>query len=68
MLDKQQQESWQQFHIRAQAICKALDHDPALIDELESLKDTSHYFVAHRFMKCRYDPEICERIQLYFPF
>lgn len=66
VVNKLKQESWQQFHIRCQAICNTFDRNPKFIDELEDVKKTSHYFVASRFMKCKYDRDIETQINKYF--
>ena len=66
VLKKAQQESWQQFYIRAQAICTALDRSPDLIAELEEVESMSHYFVASRFMGCRYAIDVENTLRRYF--
>lgn len=66
VLKKSQQESWQQFYIRAQAICTTFDRNPDMIAELEEVEKMSHYFVASRFMGCRYSFDVNQTLQRYF--
>lgn len=66
VVNKLKQESWQQFHIRCQAICNTFDRNPKYIHEIEDVKKASHYLVASRFMKCKYENSIEKQIQKYF--
>ena len=66
MLEKVTQESWQQFYLRAQTICRSLDRNPKLISEFEELKRLSHYYVAHCFMGCQYDDTIQIKLKKFF--
>ena len=66
VLKKAKQESWQQFYIRSQAMCTSLDRNPKLIAEFDELEAMSHYYVAARFMGCRYNREIHDTLKRYF--
>ena len=66
ILRKAKQESWQQFYIRSQAMCSSLDRNSALIAEFDELECMSHYYVASRFMGCRYSTEIHATLKRYF--
>ena len=66
IMQKNKQESWQQFYMRSQAICTVLDRKPALIAEFENLQRMSHYYVAHRFMECEYNEDIHAELRRLF--
>ena len=66
VIDKTPDESWAQFHIRAQFICATLEKHPMFVNELSALVRTSQYSTPKRYMRCSLTPHINDCLKKYF--
>ena len=65
-IEKTCQETQEHFHLRCQAIAKCLDNRPSEIEKMPEIIQMSHYWIAHKFMKCSYKKNIENKMYYYF--
>lgn len=66
LLPKSPQETWDQFFLRRNYICYGIDRFPCMIRRLEEIILYSHYWIAFRYMNCRYTKGIEKKLDLWF--
>ena len=66
VIEKTSQESWEQYYLRCQAIAKYLDKYPENYNKLDEISQMSHYWIAYKYMKCRYKKWIENKINELF--
>ena len=66
VIEKTHQESWEQYHIRCQAIANCINKYPQEISRLDEIVQLSHYWIAYKYMRCSYKKLIEEKMLRFF--
>lgn len=66
IVEKTDQETWEQYYLRCQAIATCVDKHPDQLNQMEEMIAMSHYWIAHKYMKCSYNKRIYDKMMSFF--